>query len=70
MAPAGTPQPIIAKLRAGIARIGSEPTFRRQRLIEAGLEPVFDTPEEFARFLVEDRARSARIVKESGLPPQ
>jgi tripartite-type tricarboxylate transporter receptor subunit TctC len=70
VAPAGTPQPIIAKLRDEIARIGHEPTFRRQRLIEAGLEPVFDTPEDFARFLAKDRARSARIVKEAGLPPQ
>jgi hypothetical protein len=35
-----------------------------------GLEPVFDTPEDFAGFLTEDRARSERIVRESGLVPQ
>ena len=34
-----------------------------------GLEPVFDTPEEFGRFLKEDRAASARIVKEYGMEP-
>ena len=70
VAPAGTAKPILAKLRQEIARIGNEATFRQQRLIEAGLEPVFDTPEDFARFLKEDRARSAQIVKESGLAPQ
>jgi tripartite-type tricarboxylate transporter receptor subunit TctC len=70
VAPAGTPPAIIAKLQDTFARIGADPTFRRQRLIEAGLEPVFDTPEDFAQFLKEDRARSARIVKEAGVVPQ
>jgi len=29
-----------------------------------------DTPEEFARFLADYRAASARVVKEAGLEPQ
>ena len=70
VAPAGTPKPIIHKLRDEIARIGGEPEFRRKRLIEAGLEPVFNTPEEFARFLEDNRTVAERIVKESGLEPQ
>jgi tripartite-type tricarboxylate transporter receptor subunit TctC len=70
VAPAGTPPPIIAKLQDEFARIGNDPTFRRQRLVEAGLEPVFDTPEKFGQFLKEDRARSERIVKEAGLVAQ
>jgi tripartite-type tricarboxylate transporter receptor subunit TctC len=39
-------------------------------MIDVGLEPVFDTPEEFAAFLKQDRAASARIVRESGMQPQ
>ena len=70
VAPAGTPKPIVARLRDEIAAIGAEPGFRQKRLIEMGLEPVFDRPEEFSRFLKEDRANSERIVKESGLVPQ
>ncbi|HEY2136922.1 MAG TPA: tripartite tricarboxylate transporter substrate binding protein [Xanthobacteraceae bacterium] len=70
VAPAGTPQPIIHKLSDEIARIGSDPEFRRKRLIEMGLEPVFSTPEEFGKFLIDDRATSLRVVKESGLQPQ
>ena len=70
VAPAGTDKAIVAKLRDEIARIGGEPAFRQSRLIEAGLEPIFDTPEEFAAFLKEDRARSERVVRESGLQPQ
>jgi tripartite-type tricarboxylate transporter receptor subunit TctC len=70
VAPAGTSKPIVVKLRDEFTRIGSNPEFRQKRLVEQGLEPVFDTPEEFARFLKEDRARSENIVKEAGLVPQ
>jgi len=70
VAPVGTPRPIIARLRDEMATIGAEPGFRQKRLIDMGLEPVFDRPEEFARFLKEDRANSERIVRESGLVPQ
>src|SRR5215470_17434210 len=67
VAPAGTPRPVIARLRDELAAIGAEPGFRQKRLIDMGLEPVFDAPEDFSRFLREDRANSERIVKESGL---
>ena len=66
VAPAGTPKPIIQKLRDEMARIGSEPEFRQRRLIDAGLEPVFDTPEEFARFLKENRARPRASSRRRG----
>jgi len=70
VAPAGTPQPIILKLRDEFALIGSDPEFRQKRMIDVALEPVFDTPEEFGRFLDVDRAASARIVRDAGLEPQ
>ena len=70
VAPAGTPQPVIAKLRDAFARIGGDPEFRQKRLIEQGLEPVFDTSEAFSQFLKDDRARSEQIVRESGMVPQ
>ncbi len=67
VAPAGTPQPIIHKLRDEFAAIGADPQFRQKHMIDLGLEPVFDTPEEFASFLKQDRAASARIVREAGM---
>ena len=70
VAPAGTPGPIVNRLRDELTRIGSDPEFRQKRLIDVGLEPVFDTPEAFGRFLAEDRAASARIVRESGIEAQ
>ena len=70
LAPAGTPRPIVDKLRAEIVAIASEPQFRSRNLIERGLEPVLDTPEEFRAFLAADRVRAERIVKAAGLAPQ
>jgi len=70
VAPAGTPAAITHTLAAEFARIGADPEFRQKRLIEMGLEPVFDTPEEFARFLAEQRTTAQRVVRESGLQPQ
>jgi len=70
VAPAGTPGGIVHKLAAEIAAIGNDPEFRRRRLIEMGLDPVFNTPEEFAAFLRQDRANAERVVRESGLQTQ
>ena len=70
LAPARTPKPIVARLQAAVARIVAEPGFRQRNFIERGLEPVASTPEEFARFIKQDRAASEQIVKESGLQPQ
>jgi tripartite-type tricarboxylate transporter receptor subunit TctC len=70
MAPPGTPPPIIARFYEEIAAIGSDPEFRQKRLIDVGLEPVFDPPDVFSRFLKEDRARAGRIARAAGLVPQ
>jgi tripartite-type tricarboxylate transporter receptor subunit TctC len=70
VAPAGTPKPIIAKLHEDITRIGNEPEFRRKRLIDIGIQPIFDTPEEFGRYLKEQRLNAAKLIAESGFQPR
>jgi tripartite-type tricarboxylate transporter receptor subunit TctC len=70
LAPARTPKPIVARLQAEVARIVNEPGFRQRNLIERGLEPVASTPEQFARFIRDDRVLAEQIVKEAGLEPQ
>jgi tripartite-type tricarboxylate transporter receptor subunit TctC len=70
VAPAGTPAHIVHKLRDEIAAIGNDPEFRRKRLIDMGLDPVLNTPEEFAAYLKQDRANAERVVRESGLQTQ
>jgi tripartite-type tricarboxylate transporter receptor subunit TctC len=67
MAPAGTPKAIVDRLQREVARLASQPAFRSRNMLERALEPVLDTPEAFAAFLAQDRAKAARIVKEAGL---
>src|SRR5262249_16183945 len=68
--PAGAPRPSVDKARADAVRIPSAPGFRRKQFIDRALEPILNTPEEFAHFLAEDRLTSERVVKEAGLQPQ
>ena len=70
VAPTGAPGAIVHKLRDAFAAIGNDAEFRQKRMIDMALEPVFDTPEQFADFLKTDRAASARIVRDSGMEPQ
>ncbi len=70
VAPAGTPEPIVQKLYEDISRIGNEATFRKKRLIDIGIQPVFDRPEQFGQFLKEQRLNAARLIRESGFAPR
>jgi tripartite-type tricarboxylate transporter receptor subunit TctC len=70
LAPAGTPKAITERVRKEIVEIASDPTFRQRHFTDRGLEPVLNTPEQYAEYLVSDRVRSERIVRESGLFPQ
>ena len=47
VAPAGTAKPIVQKLYQDIVTIGNDPAFRQKRLLDIGIVPVFDTPEQF-----------------------
>ena len=70
VAPAGVPRSIIQKLHDEIVDIGNNPEFRKTRLIDIGVVPVFDTPEHLAAYLKEQRANGARLIKESGFQPR
>jgi tripartite-type tricarboxylate transporter receptor subunit TctC len=69
-APTGTPAAVITRIAADVRQIAGEPAFRDKHLIARGLEPVLDTPQEFAQFLARDRAEAQRVVKDAGLQPQ
>src|SRR5262245_41173475 len=70
MAPAGTPPDIIAKVHADVAAVMNEPGFRKKHLLDRGLEPVLDSPEQFARFLENDRTSTGALIREAGVEPQ
>jgi tripartite-type tricarboxylate transporter receptor subunit TctC len=62
MAPAGTPKPIIDKLNAAITRIVSQPDVRAA-WAQQGAVPMTMSPEEFDRYLRDDIAKWANVVK-------
>ena len=70
VAPAGTPPAVIGKLHAHIVQAYGDPEIRQRAFINAGLEPATNTPEEFARFLQEDRERTAAQAKRAGIRPE
>jgi tripartite-type tricarboxylate transporter receptor subunit TctC len=70
VAPAGTPRPVLERLRNEMAEVINDVDFREQHLTSRGHEPVANTPDQFARFLTLDRLLSARIVKDAGVQPQ
>jgi tripartite-type tricarboxylate transporter receptor subunit TctC len=69
-APTGVPKEMREKVAADIRAVASETAFRDKNLIRRGLEPVFNTPDEFAAYLRADRVRAKRVVEESGLQAQ
>jgi hypothetical protein len=44
--------------------------FRKARLTDIGIVPVFDTPEHLAQYLEEQRANGAKLIRESGFQPR
>jgi tripartite-type tricarboxylate transporter receptor subunit TctC len=64
-APAGTPQPVIARLHAEIVKGLKQPDVT-QRFLELGTEVVGSTPDELAAHVRNEIAKWSRTVKESG----
>lgn len=64
LAPAGTPKPIIDRLHTEIVKILKAPEMKK-RLASLGLEPVANTPEEFAQFIRDENVKWAKIAKEA-----
>ena len=69
-APSGTPKALLEKIAGDIRAVGSDPSFRDRNFVQRGIEPVLNTPDEFAAYLKEDRARAKRVVEQSGMKMQ
>jgi tripartite-type tricarboxylate transporter receptor subunit TctC len=65
LARAGTSQAIIARLQSEITTIMAQADMR-DRLAAAGVEPLSNTPEEFAKYIASETARYAQVVAASG----
>ncbi len=69
-APVGTPRPIIERIAHEAAAIVADPEFRQKQLTDRSLVAAIDTPDEFAKLIVEDRQVAEGVVKGAGLKPE
>ena len=67
VAPARTPADIVEKLFTEFKAIGDDPQFRQRRLIEQGLDPVFNAPKAFESYLAAERVTAKRRFEASGM---
>jgi tripartite-type tricarboxylate transporter receptor subunit TctC len=66
-APAGTPKARVEELGRHLAAVIKSQAFEERFIRLGGYDAVGDTPEEFRKFLAEDRARGEALVKLSGV---
>ncbi len=66
-APLGTPKAIIERLHAGIREAAETPELSR-RLRDMGLDPIVSaSPEAFASYAAQERARWSALIKATGI---
>jgi len=63
--PAGTPAPVVAKLREELVKAVRSPDVSN-KITSQGLDVVTTTPDQFAALMKEDAVRLGKVVKESG----
>jgi tripartite-type tricarboxylate transporter receptor subunit TctC len=66
LAPAGTPEPILARLNAEVVKALQAPEVRESLAGEGG-EVLGGTPAQFAAFLKSEQAKWSKVVKEAGV---
>jgi tripartite-type tricarboxylate transporter receptor subunit TctC len=65
-APAGTPQPVIAKLNAALNQALAAPALK-ERMVREGFDPLPSTPAQARARLETEMPQWARLVKERGI---
>lgn len=66
LAPAKTPQPVVAKLHAAIEKALNQPGMR-ERFTDLGLEPAANTPDQFGKLIREDGERLGKVIRLMGM---
>lgn len=63
IAPAGTPPAVVAKIATDVRQVLRQPAFQHRYVTSVGLEPLDQGPEEFARFLAQDRREYEHSIR-------
>jgi tripartite-type tricarboxylate transporter receptor subunit TctC len=66
LAPSGTPQDVLDKLHIETVKTLSMPAVRK-KFADLGLEPVGNTPAEFAAIIKKETPEWAKVIKDAGI---
>src|SRR5690606_5283660 len=66
LAPGGTPDEIRQKIYSDVKTVVMDEEFRKKNLEQYALDPILDSPEEYAQDLIKARELAAAKVKASG----
>jgi tripartite-type tricarboxylate transporter receptor subunit TctC len=66
LAPAGTPKDVLEKLHGETVKVLAMPEVRK-KFDELGLEPVGNTPAEFAAIIRKETPEWAKVIKDAGI---
>ncbi len=69
-APKGTPEPIVAKLRAEVQKVLAEPEFAQKLNVTGALEPLILTPADFNDLIRRDYEKYRKLVNDIGVKIQ
>jgi tripartite-type tricarboxylate transporter receptor subunit TctC len=69
LAPVATPKELVAKLSADCNRVLADAEVR-SRMLALGADPAGNSPEAFARFIRDDQAKWAKLMREAGIKPE
>ncbi|MBI2729130.1 MAG: tripartite tricarboxylate transporter substrate binding protein [Polaromonas sp.] len=64
--PKGTPKRVIDEIASANRKVMADPAFVEKTLDPYAFEPLSETPEQFSRFLTNDRKQSEKKVREAG----
>ena len=65
-APAKTPEAIVSRLNQELVRVLKRPDVR-EKFLNAGVETIGNTPEEFAAKLKTDMAKYGKLIRDAGI---
>ena len=66
LAPSGTPREIVNRLNSEIHRALASSDLK-ERLAAGGIDPLVNTPEQFAEFIKSEIVRYAKVIKDAGI---
>jgi tripartite-type tricarboxylate transporter receptor subunit TctC len=65
-APAKTPAEVVAKLNAAFTKAINDPAVK-QKIVEAGIDPLQGSPQQFADYVKSETAKWAKVIKDGNI---